>query len=162
MTAPHACRFCALPSNADPGDQCAPTGTCPESNHFTESDMTPEEIFRHNHALLWATWTNTDATSYEAPDILDLEATLTGNCTDRAALMVARCAAAGIEVQQWWCRVHGWQAHAVVIEPSTGLVSDSQLQEMRPRWRRYDLSEFRPWSDVVAMLNAADNSPSST
>jgi hypothetical protein len=124
--------------------------------------MTSEEIFKHHHAVLWAAWTNTDETSYEAPDILDLEAMMTGNCTARAALMMARCAAAGIEVHQWWCRLYGGQAHAVIIEPTTGLVSDGHLEEMRPQWRRYDLSEFHPWSEMVAQLNAADNSPSDT
>jgi hypothetical protein len=117
--------------------------------------MTPEETFMHLHEVLYAQWTHVEEYNWDAPDVLDLECSLSGGCTARAALMMARCAAAGIKVEQWWCRMNG-VAHTVVIEPDTGLVSDSVLGEMRPRWRRHDLTDWLTWPDALARLSDPD------
>jgi len=103
--------------------------------------------FADIHRALFDSFRTQEFFSWTAQPLDYLEEHLTGNCTDRATLMQARCVAAGIDTEVCWVRCHAIP-HLVVVELTTQLVSDQQLRTMRTKERRLDLTEWRDWEDM--------------
>lgn len=103
--------------------------------------------FEDIHRALFDSFRTQEFFSWTPQPLDYLEEHLTGNCTDRAALMQARCKAAGLDTEICWVRCNTIP-HLVVVEKATQLVSDQLLRTMRVRPRRIDLTEWREWDEA--------------